>query len=592
MTAAWRSRLALGMLLLGACFVFCRGLAWGLPARRVDPYLFGRHPVWSGREILELAGDRAYNPALGADVDINPIDRSQPVWLNQTDRQRAEIILRYRLYTYQPDEMITMMALAAMRPSAGDFDPKLYQYGGLWIYPVGALLGLGHSCGLLKLTADKVYYLDHPEEFARLYLVARLYVVAWALVGVWAVYRLARRFTSGDVPLAFCAAACCVVMPVVVNMSHEAKPHLPGAVLMLLAVLAGLRCLDTGRTLWWFVASCLCGAAFGMVLSAWPVFLILPTLAALLPGLPRDRRMAVAIIGAAIGLGVYLLTNPYILINSLINPQVLRSNLGNSAAMYQVSRLGEGLLNAARLLSEATGPVLGVVGVIGAVGLAVLSRVRRCELGAGLLVAVPSLAVLIQFIALAAGKPAEYGRFAVFPAMVLCVGGMSAVAAFVIRRGWRFGCGLLLFVATLLPGFEYLSAFRLDSGSRPSRLRVASVLLEELGGGATIGVEAEPAPYVMPPVDLFQNRIVLLPSGTAPEALPLDALIRVADTYRGIQTNLPPGFRWRPTVSARQFYIGPASMSWADKPFILLLRERVVDANQLQPPDRAETRPE
>ena len=37
--------------------------------------------------------------------------RDHVVWPNETDKQRAEI-LRYRLYTYQPDEMVTMMALA------------------------------------------------------------------------------------------------------------------------------------------------------------------------------------------------------------------------------------------------------------------------------------------------------------------------------------------------------------------------------------------------------------------------------------------------------------------------------------------------
>ena len=53
-------------------------------------------------------------------------------------------------------------------------------------------------------------------------------------------------------------------MPVVVNAAHEAKPHLPGAVLMLLAVLSATNYVRTGRRRYWLGAGALCGAAFGM----------------------------------------------------------------------------------------------------------------------------------------------------------------------------------------------------------------------------------------------------------------------------------------------------------------------------------------
>src|SRR5207237_6609480 len=141
---------------------------WGLPSRAADPYLFGDHEVWSGAKIVELA---PADSGLGADVDANPIlNRTRTVLLNETDRERAEIIRRYRLFSYQPDEMITFKSLSRLRENWGD--PRLYQYGGLWIYPVGALLKLGSMIGLVDLRADQAYYLDHPEAFGRFYIVA------------------------------------------------------------------------------------------------------------------------------------------------------------------------------------------------------------------------------------------------------------------------------------------------------------------------------------------------------------------------------------------------------------------------------------
>ena len=57
---------------------------------------------------------------------------------DQDSVNRARILRRYKLYSFQPDEMNTFRALAEMHPDAMQFDPRLYQYGGLWIYPVGA----------------------------------------------------------------------------------------------------------------------------------------------------------------------------------------------------------------------------------------------------------------------------------------------------------------------------------------------------------------------------------------------------------------------------------------------------------------------
>ena len=115
MNTKLRARLLLAVLLVVAAIIFCAGITWGLPSRDMDKYLFGDEPVWSGEKIQQLAGDWTYDPTRGADVDIDPItDRNQVICINETDEQRAEIIRRYRLYSYQPDEMITFRSLASM----------------------------------------------------------------------------------------------------------------------------------------------------------------------------------------------------------------------------------------------------------------------------------------------------------------------------------------------------------------------------------------------------------------------------------------------------------------------------------------------
>jgi hypothetical protein len=161
---------AVAVVIVTSAVIFLTGIGWGLPSRAVDPFLFGDQPAWSGEKILSLAPPPAVGA--GADVDANPIRRDVAVVLNETDAQRAEIIRRYRLMSYQPDEFITLKSLSRIRENRGD--PRLYQYGGLWIYPVGALLKLGSIVGVVDLRSDQAFYLDHPEAFGRFYVVARL----------------------------------------------------------------------------------------------------------------------------------------------------------------------------------------------------------------------------------------------------------------------------------------------------------------------------------------------------------------------------------------------------------------------------------
>jgi hypothetical protein len=553
---------------------FLLGINWGLPSRRADPFLFGpdRQP-WSGKEIVALTGTGSTNPSRGADVDANPVtERDRPVILNETDAQRAEIVRRYRLYSYQPDEMITFNALRQMDPGGRRFDPKLYQYGGLWVYPVGALLKLASMAGLVSLRADVAHYLDNPHEFGRFYVVARLYSALWGVVGVWAVYQLVRKIAACGVA-ALTAAACFAVMPVVVNMAHEAKPHLAGAVLMLLAVLAAANYVQTGKAKWWITAGALCGAAFGMVLSSLPIFIILP-LMTLLRRQSWRNRIVVMVAAGVIAVDVYFVTNPYVLVHLLRRDPVLTSNLGNSAAMYRPGGSADALLNAAKLIAEGTSPLLAMAGVTGAIVLAHRAwRMRKVDTSAesarratGLLLAAPAVLVLIQFVALAAGKPGEYGRFAILPDTFLAIEAVVAAATFATSASVRRLTLGVLFVTTAVCGAMYLRQFVSDCAETTSRLRAAAELAQ-LPPSEVIAVEAEPAPYSLPPVNLFTHPIVLLPRG--PRAT--DALEGRAVLVRPVDVPVAMGHDGTRRPLPRYALVGqrlfPARISWAGKTF-------------------------
>ena len=210
-----------------------------------------------------------------------------------------------------------------------------------------------------------------------------------------------------------------------------------------------------------------------------------------------------------IGVDVYFVTNPYVLLHLVGRDEVLRSNLGNSTAMYSVGGSAGALVNAALLVREGASTLLAVGGVIGAIALGWRAvRVRKDRSPAavtrratGLLLAAPALLVLAQFVALAAGKPGEYGRFALLPCVFLMIEAVEAIATlddwFVAAPGGRYRPGPVLFacvlLSTLIGGGAYLGRFLADTTDHSTRLRAAAILAE-MPQSVPIAVEAEPAP--------------------------------------------------------------------------------------------------
>ncbi|MCG3129593.1 MAG: hypothetical protein FLDDKLPJ_00327 [Phycisphaerae bacterium] len=595
------------LLIVGGYVTSCvLGIRWGLPSRAQDAALFGDGPVWRGEDIYRLSG-RGWGAAdRGADVDVDPIARRtrEPILLNESAADIARIYLRYRLYSHQPDEMIVFRALGGMKPSAGDFDPKLYQYGGLFLYPVGGLLKWCGRMNLIDVGGDIASYLDRPDEFGKFYIVSRAYSAGWGLVGLLAALAIGRRLSGTGAGLL--AAAIFALMPVVVCMSHEGKPHLPGAALMLVSVALALRSLSGGaieapvepeaiavarrrkRRAWWGMCV-VCGASVGMVLSSAPIVVLIPLTAWLMRreetgatgerGASSDAARASArsgasavkwmlrvAAGAACAGGTYLATNPYVAINVVRNREVLRSNFGNSLDMYEVSRVFEGLVRVGELTAE--GATTGVA-LAGLAGWAWLLRRRGAS---GAVLVVPAVVFLLQFVLIGAGKPAEYGRFGVFADAALAIGAACVLSELLRRGGWRRGVGAAMTAAIVLltarGGYAYLRNFVADEGPKGSRAQAARHVADESSlagrGYLDVGVGREPAPYCCPPLNFSAHRLRLFASQDAWRA---EASKTTKVWIETSDAGAPPGS----VEGVFGFGSGETPISWANKPMTVIV---------------------
>jgi hypothetical protein len=606
-------RVTLILALLVCAGAFAAGINWGLPSRVADRFLFGQRTPWTGKEIMQLIGDRG--GAQGADVDRDPLSRSAtPMVLNETDAQRAAIVLRYRLYSDQPDEMITFMSLAGMRPRQLQLDPKLYQYGGLWIYPVGGLVG-----ATLGPKSDAAHFLDHPEDFAKFYIVARCYSAVWGLIGAIAVWKLVRTFTASRAACSF-AVISFGFLPVVVNMAHEAKPHLPALSLQLWAVVAAIAFVRTGLKRHWIAAGAACGASVAMILSAWPIFVALPAMVFLRAmrvrepeESPRVSRFVVLLAAMVIGIDVYAATNPYVVKHLLTwnaPNNLLRSNIENSRAMYRASLSMQSVKDATTLLGYAATPAVIAAGVLGTIGIGLRrrdvsahDRTGRAREGSGppsdqpperdrilrediqddnlcpprgalgLLLA-PSIIILGQFTILAAGKPGEFARFLIFPAVSLLIVAAGWIGRLLVRERElvRVSGGAILaaiLVNVLLVGTSYIWHFINDASTPSTRHKVAARLADLKP--QVLKISAEPAPYSVPPVDLFDTKLVL--TADLNELATGQMSLRTIDLVRGEElfAAQPLLAKARPRDLHHDFWMRPrllwTPISWANKTF-------------------------
>ncbi|MBI4371706.1 MAG: glycosyltransferase [Elusimicrobia bacterium] len=456
-----------------------------------------------------------------------------------------------------PDEKKSFIILSRMRPWRLDFEPLYAQYGGAFVYPLGAALAAAHVLGFVSLTPDLAYYLARPEAMGRLYLAGRVYVLFFHLGTLFLLFELGRSLSGRGT--AFAAALLWALAPVAAANVHVLKPHPVAAFWFAAAACAMVRAVRGGRGEDYALCGFCAGLAAGSSLAV-GFGLGLPPLGRLLGGRGSWRAAAG---GSVLGLAVLAATNPYL----VLAPR----NFAWELTVYAPSRFAPSLAAARALAAGALPEGLGV-GLALLAGWGLLSALFRDagRRALALTVLAGGLLVLARFPEPDLGAMRLYYPLAAL-AVVLAADALAAAPRTV---------ALALFTAVLVEtsarGAVYLADLAAEAGPAATRLAAGRWIEENVPPGASLGLLRYPEPAHTPLFRWDRRRLVVFESARALDGrVPPDWIAAPARGWEGVD----PGLRMRYDVarefpSARLFGRAARDGSFFANATMLVLRRR------------------
>jgi hypothetical protein len=266
-----------------------------------------------GIRINDLAFIRDYRVA-GDVLRGSGLDRPHLVGAPVDRPESLDLwMVRFKLYSIEADEVNNIIALARIRPSDWDFDPKYYQYGGAYLYALGAWYQFLSKLGLINiLPLDQL--LADPQQIDRVWVAGRVFVLAAVTASAILLFLMLLLVAPPHIALA--GLAIYLLCPATIMFSQVMKPHWYALLwvnaALLLTVRVHMRNRMTLRE-----EFCL-AAAIGLAVGSAATFSLF---AALLWGalafLALNRRIPFAALVRipTIALIVFVLTNPYYLLN-------------------------------------------------------------------------------------------------------------------------------------------------------------------------------------------------------------------------------------------------------------------------------------
>ena len=428
------------------------------------------------------------------------IARDRVYVFNKEPGTLADFVRPYLLRSNHPDEQMTLAALSNMKPAKLDFNPRLFQYGGAYIYPVGAWLGALKISGLIFLTGDLERYFESPGEMAKIFVAGRAFSLLCGLASLILVYFMTLKHFGART--AAIAALFFSVMPGIVFQMHVMKPYTLSMFFSLAALYYSFEiCDDPGGAANYFLSGMFSGLAIGSMPS-YGLIIIAPA-AVFVTAKEKSAKNALIFIAAAAAF--FILTNPY----WILDYKSLSAELHGFSSGKASLQLPAFIFFLTRQIPEGTGIVFMIAAACGI--MIAMMRAGKKEVILAVSVVLPVLLVSFLF---------KYLEFSVQTVrLVLPWIAMSCILSgsfidFLFEKAkmkWLGYC-LLAMILLELFGHSYICAenFRLDAGNDSTRLMAGRWIEGNIPPGSRVGLYGLPEPFNVPPMDFRNYRVSIL----------------------------------------------------------------------------------
>jgi hypothetical protein len=292
------------------------GIGWGLPSKqRMDLLLAAGGPtprqvqLLDSLHILHALGQMPPDSVPRRRGFDGTMDSEIPLALTGTEKLYA--LREHILASSAVDEERTLIGLGRINPKKLDFNPKVYSYGGSYLYPVGFLYFLMKSAGLLHVSHNFAYYMQNPTQIARMYVAGRL-LNLMALIATLILLALLGGMLSGPTAGTFAMLAY-GFSTVILNHAIVMKPHVFTAFWIALATWLLVLYVQRRERRLLVLSVLVAGYAVGSSVSAALMGLLYPVL---LYERGRESWLVKVCLGAAVTMvAVYFLMNPYTILD-------------------------------------------------------------------------------------------------------------------------------------------------------------------------------------------------------------------------------------------------------------------------------------
>ena len=234
------------------------------------------------------------------------------------------------MYSENPDEMLAIAGLSGVNPRTLNFKLKCFQYGGGYLYPMGAMIAVGKIINGEPLNVSIEQIINNPNNIASMYIWGRalnLIALLVCFVGLYLIFysqwvaKKTALFGSGII----------MTSPAIFNWATVLKPHLFGVSFLILSV--GVVLLGKKRKQlkkYYFIAMCLAGFASSaqyLMVGAGiiPCLLILQN-----RGFTKREKIKIVSIGILISGLTFFIFNPY----HIFNINIVLNDLERAGSFY------------------------------------------------------------------------------------------------------------------------------------------------------------------------------------------------------------------------------------------------------------------